>query len=42
MIDRYFERFPGINRYIAETLSSVREKGFTASRRPARPQREMP
>ncbi len=29
MIDRYFERFPGINRYIAETLSSVREKGFT-------------
>lgn len=29
MIDRYFERFPGINRYIAETLSAVREKGFT-------------
>ncbi len=26
MIDRYFERFPGINRYIAETLSSVRER----------------
>src|SRR3546814_14409245 len=29
MIDRYFERFPGINRYIAETLTSVREHGFT-------------
>jgi DNA polymerase-1 len=29
MIDRYFERFPGINRYIAETLTSVRERGFT-------------
>ncbi len=29
MIDRYFERFPGINRYIAETLSFVREHGFT-------------
>ena len=23
MIDRYFERFPGINRYIAETLTQV-------------------
>jgi len=31
MIDRYFERFPGINRYIAETLSAVREKGFTTT-----------
>ena len=29
MIDRYFERFPGINRYIAETLTQVREHGFT-------------
>lgn len=29
MIDRYFERFPGINRYIAETLEQVRECGFT-------------
>ena len=29
MIDRYFERFPGINRYIAETLTSVRERGHT-------------
>ena len=31
MIDRYFERFPGINRYIAETLTSVREKGYTTT-----------
>jgi DNA polymerase-1 len=31
MIDRYFERFPGINRYIAETLESVREHGFTTT-----------
>ena len=29
MIDRYFERFPGINRYMAETLTAVRERGFT-------------
>ena len=29
MIDRYFDRFPGINRYIAETLTQVRERGFT-------------
>jgi DNA polymerase I len=29
LIDRYFERFPGINRYIAETLEKVRECGFT-------------
>ncbi len=29
LIDRYFERFPGINRYIAETLERVRETGFT-------------
>jgi DNA polymerase I len=29
LIDRYFERFPGINRYIAETLEHVREAGFT-------------
>ena len=29
LIDRYFERFPGINRYIAETLEKVRETGFT-------------
>ena len=31
MIDRYFERFPGINRYIAETLTQVREHGFTTT-----------
>ncbi|WP_174279370.1 DNA polymerase I [Sphingomonas bacterium] len=29
MIDRYFERFPGINRYMADTLTQVRERGFT-------------
>jgi DNA polymerase-1 len=31
MIDRYFERFPGINRYIAETLEGVKEHGFTTT-----------
>jgi len=31
MIDRYFERFPGINNYIAETIEQVREKGFTTT-----------
>jgi DNA polymerase-1 len=31
MIDRYFERFPGINRYIAETLTTVRERGYTST-----------
>ena len=29
MIDRYFERFPGIQRYIHETLESVRECGYS-------------
>ncbi len=29
MIDRYFERFPGINRYIAETTQQARERGYT-------------
>ena len=29
MIDTYFQRFPGINRYIAETMERVRETGFT-------------
>ena len=29
MIDRYFERFPGINRYIADTLHHVRDTGYT-------------
>ncbi|MFS0737988.1 DNA polymerase I [Sphingomonas sp. 1P06PA] len=31
MIDRYFERFPGINRYIAETLTQVREQGHVTT-----------
>ena len=31
MIDRYFDRFPGINRYMAETLTGVREHGFTTT-----------
>jgi DNA polymerase-1 len=31
IIDRYFERFPGISGYIADTLSSVRESGFTTT-----------
>ncbi len=31
MIDRYFERFPGINRYMAETLEGVRDRGFTTT-----------
>jgi DNA polymerase-1 len=31
IIDRYFERFPGISRYIADTLSDVRESGFTTT-----------
>ncbi len=31
IIDRYFERFPGISRYIADTLPEVRETGFTTT-----------
>jgi DNA polymerase-1 len=31
MIDRYFERFPGIRNYIAATTESVREKGYTTT-----------
>jgi DNA polymerase I len=31
IIDRYFERFPGISSYIADTLSHVRETGFTTT-----------
>ena len=31
MIDRYFERFPGINRYIAETTQTVRDRGYTTT-----------
>ena len=29
MIDRYFERFPGINQYITQTLTAAREAGYT-------------
>ena len=29
IIDRYFQRFPGINAYINDTLAFVREHGFT-------------
>ncbi|MBC7491564.1 MAG: DNA polymerase I, partial [Novosphingobium sp.] len=29
MIDRYFERFPGIQKYIVHTLEEVRERGFS-------------
>ena len=29
VIDLYFSRFPGIQRYIHETLASVRERGFS-------------
>jgi DNA polymerase-1 len=31
MIDRYFDRFPGIRDYIHATLSAVRETGFTTT-----------
>jgi DNA polymerase-1 len=31
MIDRYFDRFPGIRDYIHATLTSVRETGFTTT-----------
>ena len=31
MIDRYFERFPGIQRYIHETLEHVREVGHSTT-----------
>jgi DNA polymerase-1 len=31
MINRYFERFPGINRYIADTLNAAKEKGYTTT-----------
>ena len=29
MIDTYFQRFPGIQRYISETLETVRERGYS-------------
>ncbi|MEN3748568.1 DNA polymerase I [Sphingomonas sp. HF-S3] len=31
MIDRYFDRFPGINRYIADTIAEAKEKGYTTT-----------
>ncbi|WP_294392472.1 DNA polymerase I [uncultured Sphingomonas sp.] len=31
IIDRYFERFPGVKNYIAETVAQVREKGFVTT-----------
>jgi DNA polymerase-1 len=31
MIDRYFARFPGINRYIADTLTKVRDQGYVTT-----------
>ncbi len=31
MIDRYFERFPGIRAYIGDTLTHARETGFTST-----------
>ncbi|MDF2381964.1 DNA polymerase I [Nostoc ellipsosporum NOK] len=31
MINRYFERFPGINRYIADTLNLAKERGYTTT-----------
>jgi len=31
IIDRYFERFPGIRAYIGETLTRARETGFTTT-----------
>ena len=31
MIDRYFARFPGINRYIAETLTKVRDQAYVTT-----------
>ncbi|MDB5663136.1 MAG: polymerase [Sphingomonas bacterium] len=30
-IDRYFDRFPGINRYIADTLTQAREQGYVTT-----------
>ena len=31
IIDRYFDRFPGIRNYIGETLTKARETGFTTT-----------
>lgn len=31
MIDRYFQSFPGISRYIADTLSEAKQRGYTTT-----------
>ena len=31
MIDRYFDRFPGVRTYMAETVSMVRDKGYVTT-----------
>ena len=31
IIDRYFDRFPGVKNYIAETINQVREKGYVTT-----------
>src|SRR3546814_17942466 len=31
IIDRHFDRFPGIRNYIAETLSGARESGYVTT-----------
>jgi DNA polymerase-1 len=31
IIDRYFDRFPGVRNYIALTVAEVREKGFVTT-----------
>ena len=31
MIDRYFERFPGVRTYMAETVAMVRDKGYVTT-----------
>ncbi|MBV9841837.1 MAG: DNA polymerase I [Sphingomonadaceae bacterium] len=31
IIDRYFDRFPGVRNYIATTINQVREKGFVTT-----------
>jgi DNA polymerase-1 len=31
IIDRYFDRFPGVKNYMAETINELREKGFVTT-----------
>jgi DNA polymerase-1 len=31
IIDRYFDRFPGVKNYMAETINQLREKGFVTT-----------